>query len=362
MRGFWIVTFALLVASAFATAAPPTQIHWRTESLRRIYAPPEGFYCYAPGVIRDGATEHVFACRNEVAGVIRDHVYYFRVDADGAVVSPPVVVLGPDAEGTWDRFHICDPSPLAGRFRWGETVYRYALFFLGNNVDASMNNQVGVAFANDLAGPWRRVGRPLVAGRAGFWGTGQPSAVSVDREGKVLLFYTRGDPRTAGYVREVDLSDVDRPVVGEERRLPAAGLTRSDGRPDYFNNFDVALDEANGRLVAVRERHPHPASDLTFIGDTVQLVALPLADLRKPEAAWTVLGDLTPADTHVARNHNAGLVRDAFGRLPEADRVRVVFSSSAAGADLHGLFAPFTYALYRIDGDLPPAATEPAAK
>jgi hypothetical protein len=71
-------------------------------------------------------------------------------------------VLRHSEPGCWDSFHVCDPSIVAGAFRYNGRRYSWALFYLGNDVDASRHNQVGVAFANDPAGPWTRMARPII--------------------------------------------------------------------------------------------------------------------------------------------------------------------------------------------------------
>ncbi|MBN1490726.1 MAG: hypothetical protein JXA69_12480 [Phycisphaerae bacterium] len=326
-------------------------LRWRAETLRTVYSPPAGFYCYAPSVIRYGDTDYVFACRNAQSYVIRDHICAFRWD--GGRVSEFAVMLGPNpADGAWDSFHVCDPSVVAGRFRDGRRLYRYAMFYLGNDVDASRNNQVGVAFSETLAGPWTRYGEPVVPDpQRGRWGTGQPSAISLDRDGHVLLFYTKGHGRAAGYVRELNLADLAHPVFGEETRLSTKGLTRTDGGPDVIANFDVALDRKRQRFVAVRERRPYPTGQPSFIGEQIQIVSLPAGELRESDAEWRVEGEVTPAMTGFARNHNAGIVRTPRGELPEDDRLTVFFASSETEPKLAGRFAAWTYALHEISAE-----------
>lgn len=327
-----------------------TTFQWMPETLRPVYDPGPGFYCYAPSVIQDGKTHYVFACRNKEPSVIRDHIYAFRQER--GAISAPTVVLSPSQEAAgWDSFHICDPSVIAGRFRDGSTVYRYAMFYLGNDVDASRNNQIGLALSGSLEGPWKRHGPPIVPDeQRGTWGTGQPSAVSLDHKGRVLLFYTVGHYGAAGLVRELDLSDVTHPVIGEEVQLSNKGLTRTDGGQDWLNNFDVALDRKRQRFIVVRERHPYPASQPNFIGEQVQVVSLAATDLKRPDAQWKVEGEITPAMTGFARNHNAGIARNVYGELPDSNRLPVIFSSSQAEPALKGQFVVWTYQLHEMSG------------
>jgi hypothetical protein len=327
-------------------------LRWMPDTLRTVYTPGNSFYCYAPSVIQEDGTDLVFACRNAVSFVIRDRIYYLT--QAGRTVNGASLMLAPSKEpGAWDSFHVCDPSVVAGRFRDGRIVYRYAMFYLGNDVDASRNNQIGLALAEKLDGPWRRYGPPIVSDtERGTWGTGQPSAVSLDHNGWVLLFYTVGHRGAAGYVRELDLSDVAHPEVGEEVRLSERGLTRADGGQDWLNNFDVVLDKRRERFIAVRERHPYPTSQPSYIGEQLQVVSLAASDLRRRDAEWQVEGEITPAMTGFARNHNPGIARTVYGELPEPRRLRVFFSSSQAEPALGGQRGLWTYALHEVSAGL----------
>lgn len=322
------------------------------ETLRTVHAPGAGFYCYAPAVAQEGDTDYVFACRNREPRVIRDHIYAFQ-QTRGAVSGVSVALAPATDPAAWDSFHVCDPSVVAGRFRDGRVVYRYAMFYLGNDVDASRNNQIGLALSKTLGGPWQRYGPPIVRyTQRGTWGTGQPSAVSIGHKGRVLLFYTKGHHGAAGYMRELDLSDAAHPQVGEEVRLSEKGLTRTDGRQDWLNNFDVVFDKRRGRFIVARERHPYPTSQPDVIGKQIQVVSLAASDLRRPDAIWKIVGEITPAMTGFPRNHNAGIARTAYGELPESNRLRIFFSSSQAEPSLHGEFAEWTYCLHEVSAEL----------
>lgn len=350
MRPGFILLLSLLSAAS-SHASDPKVLRWDASSFRQVHDPGPGFYCYAPAVIQEANQTRVVACLNATPFVVRDHLYLLP---DGSAARP-TPVLSPSEGNRWDSFHVCDPSIVRGRFALDAVTYRYALFYLGNAVDECRDNQIGVAFANDLAGPWRRLPKPLIPDTPdGHWGTGQPSAVSLDRAGRLLLFYTSGNPRTVACVRQLDLSDASRPVLGDETRLPTAGLTRPDGRRDHLNNFDVVLDEPRARLLAVREQHPYPTTQPTFVTPSLQICSLPLSDLRNPAARWTVLGNLTPAATGFPRNHNAAFARDPHGRLPDPGRLRIFFSISDEEPRLNGLFAPFTYRLHEISAPLDP--------
>jgi hypothetical protein len=306
-------------------------------------------------LIDERGVEHLFACRNLSPRTIRDHVFHIERSADGGASNPRLSLAPDTGSAAWDGFHICDPSVIAGKFRLRAETFRYAMFYLGNDVDACRRNQVGVAFAHELTGPWTRLDRPVIAYPTQTdWGAGQPSAVSLDREGKVLLFYTTSGNLSA-WMCEVDLSDADHIPAQRPVAVPIAGLTDIEGRPDGLNNFDVAFDASRSRFWMVREQHPYPKGEPSFISTHLQLASIDAAALRSDSesAAWRVEGSIGPELTRFPRNHNPALARDAYGGLPSPREIRVVFSSSQAEPDLHGLFAPWTYALQEIRGDIP---------
>ncbi len=84
-RGLLLIglgSVAARCASSMGTAGREAvvQSRWRPEaaSLRPVHNPPERSYSYAPSVIVDGATEHIWSCQNTQPGVIRDHIFYTR--------------------------------------------------------------------------------------------------------------------------------------------------------------------------------------------------------------------------------------------------------------------------------------------
>ncbi|MEU4014457.1 hypothetical protein AB0E56_04250 [Microbacterium sp. NPDC028030] len=313
-----------------ASAEMPDGIDWDPATIASVYAPAEGYYSYAPSVVRDGDTEWIWTCHNDEFRVIEDHIYLTK-RVDGVVVSSESV-LQASTGASWDSFHTCDPSVVKGRFDWDGTRYRYAMFYLGNDVDASAHNQIGVAFAEDPEGPWLKYPDPIVTTPdTTSWGAGQPTAVSVSgASGRVILGYTRGDSSTRAYVVTVDLSKVDRLRVSPERQVTNAGLTGADGAPDYLNGFDMAIDRSRREIMVVREQHPYPGDNPWWIGPSVQVDRMPLRHFLRGTGTWVPSGDIDEELTGFDRVHNAGLVRTWTGELPAPDAPEVVFTSSCS--------------------------------
>jgi len=332
----------VIAATALLTgaAAPPQDgkptrpeiptIDWDASSLTSTYTPPEGFYSYAPSVVRDGTTEWIWSCHNDEYRVIKDHIYLTKLV--NGVVTESRSVLQASPTPAWDSFHTCDPSVVAGSFRYAGTHYDYAMFYLGNDLDASAHNQVGVAFASSPEGPWIKYPQPIVTSdRADQWGAGQPTAVTLTPgSGKVVLGFTRGDTSTRAYVSLVDLSRDAGPLVSPAVQLPTAGLTGTDGSADYLNGFDLTIDPTGQRVYVVREQHPYPLDNPWWIGPSVQVDAMTTGALLSGHGTWTPVGDIDEQLTGFTRNHNAGFVRTWDGRIPDDERLSVVFTSSCS--------------------------------
>ncbi len=349
----WIATAAgALVQACSAQAAEKSAvIRWIPQSLRQVYDPADGFYCYAASVIQDAGVEHYWACHNAQPSVIRDHIRYFQPLGDH--LAPGRFVFGPGAPGGWDGFHVCDPVVVKGEFKFQGLMFRYAMFYLGNDVDASRNNQIGVAFSNEFTGPWKRFAGPIVDyPRAGKWGVGQPSVTSIDGKGRLLLFYTKEENGAGGYRRELDLSDMSKPYVGPEMPITNRGLTRSDGGPDDLSNFELVYDPSRDRFFGVREQWPHPRGHPNFISDRLQIVSIAGESIWRGGGSWSVAGMISPELTRLERNHNAGIVRTAYGTLPDPHRLRVLFASSHTEPDPPAHRSLWTYALHEIAGDI----------
>ncbi len=348
-----LVLVCLTVVGLLLAVEPPraqATLDW-SGGARLAYTPGEPrTYAYAPSAVSDGPDTYYFSCHSSAPGDIRDSIWVSRSDAGTPQAGRPVVA--PSASG-WDSHHICDPSVVAGTFRWAGTTYRYALFYLGTDRH-NTNNQIGVAFATSLDGEWVKYPEPIVglpAGAEDTWGVGQPSAVTLDAaRGEVLLFYTDGTARTAGFRRDLVLGDMDHPVVDPPRPVPRAGLGG-----EVLHNFDVAYDRARDRFYMVREAGPRPMSQPVIISERVEVDSISARGLRTGAGAWRVENRITPGTTGFPRNHNPGLVRTVDGSLPAGDELEVVLTRSTVGDFPATLYSydlwSLTGALSADDGD-----------
>ncbi|RED89062.1 hypothetical protein [Cohnella phaseoli] len=345
-----LILLTILVATIPLTGASAA-VEWNKHTLTKVYDPAGDRYAYAPSIIREGDVEHMWTCHNDADGVIKDHIYYTRTENGVVTESKSVLQAGPT--GSWDSNHVCDPSVVAGKFNYNGAEYDYALFYLGNDVNGSAHNQIGVAFSDDLAGEWVKYPNPLVEyPNDGFWGVGQPSATSVDGQGRVLLFFTKGGPTaTEAYRIDMNLIQMASPSIGPPIRLTNDGLRNASDQPDFLNNFDIAYDPTRDRFYAIRELHPYPSGNPNYITDGQQIVSIDGGSVWGGGGQWKIEGTISPSTTGFPRNHNGGLLRTVHGTLPDPNSIGAYFTDSEAAPNLTGR-AEFTYDIWRIVGKL----------
>lgn len=353
-----ILSIAACCAALIALVVGPASaaVTWNPASLATVYTPtgpPNGsgqvlYYAYAPSAIESGSTLRFWTCHNTQSGVIVDDIVYTKIVSGTKVADHSV--LSRSAAG-WDSFHVCDPSVIRVNARLNGINYSYAMFYLGNDVNASAHNQIGVAYANSLEGPWVKVPSPIVpfpCASNADWGAGQPSATTIDpNQGTALLFWTRGCGSTTVTMRaQVDLDGSSGPVIGAALQVTNSGLTGLTGGADYLNGADFAYDPSRDRFYVIREMHPYPTTNPTYIGSALQLVSIPGSSIWNGGGTWTVEGVIGPSLTGYARNHNAGMVRNEFGTLVNASTASVLFTTSC-GNCTNSLWQ---YALHRVNG------------
>lgn len=288
-------------------------------------------YNYCPSVIQDGETSrYIFYCANKDPGVIRDHIYYRKgiYRDDKWVWSSPFIALSPSENG-WDSIHVCDPDVVKGTFDYNGHIYTWAMFYLGCDTLDNTHNQIGVALADDLNGPWIKwSGNPIVSyPRDSWWGVGQPSIINLDRKGKIILFYTRGSSTgTTMHWRKYDLSNMNSPLIEGGGEIPTDGLTEIDGSSVILHNGALAYDNIDYKLYLVRERHPFDNDDPSFISSQLQIAVTSINTIWNSSGTWKVLGNISSSVSGKPRNHNGCIVKDVYGNIPDRDYIEVFYT------------------------------------
>ncbi|QFY13381.1 hypothetical protein GBF35_48560 [Nonomuraea phyllanthi] len=324
-----------------------------------------GYYQYAPSIVQTSGTQRIiYYCANTVeyasssGNALRathDHVLFnvgTRQPNGSYTWGPTRTALRPRLEAgdpghspatpSWAAYHICDPDVVKGRFTYttpqtGRTTYTWAMFFTAaDNDDHGADgrfNVVGVALATSPLGPWTIVAKPVIdvtepGYNAAGYGVGQPSVTSVDQQGNLLLFYSGldcaaldtpdpscdvADRGTA--VRTLDLGDADAPVLGERSFVTTAGLTPEPFLPNsgrFLHNACWAYDPSRQSFVISRDTGPLDGNE---IQKNVEVDRIAGSGIWTGSGAWTVVGQITEAQTGYTWNHNSGLVRDPYGGL-----------------------------------------------
>ena len=309
----------------------------------------ENFYNYCPTAVMEGSdTLHVWYCSNKESGNITDYVAYRRgtLNADGKwEFTEKQLVLEHGESGAWDSRHVCDPSVIRGKFRMGGKEYSWLMAYLGCETSDNTRNEVGLAVAMSPEGPWVKAEINPIANfyesedfSEAALGFGQPSLVSSDGAGKVLLFYAKVASKTCTVAEEWDLSDLDAPTLLRKAELRERGVTNASGSADCINNADFAYDPVRGRLYCIKEDFPYPTDGgVNWIAGSNTLFYLDVGDsfdlLFGDEVyTWNKIAALDTGTGH-ARNHNAGIVRDAAGRLTDPYSVPVLYTAAQLAAD-----------------------------
>jgi hypothetical protein len=345
---------------------PPAQETFIVKSKKEIFGfYGESRYSYCPSLVKEqNGNVHLFFCGTQNM-IMVDNIYHLRINPDGTQ-SAASIVLTPGAPGSWDDHHTCDPSLIKGDFKMNGVHYQYALFYL-TNAYGVYYNEIGVAFSNDLEGnSWVKYAHPLVQktwagagdqtiGSQKAWGVGQPSAVSLNKAGQVLLTYTIGDVDGTRVVwARIDLSDVDNYSPVTPTTMVRTGLSNiTYNGTDVTTNADFALDNVHGKIVIVRPVHPNlDQSYPTHVENAVEVAYMSQDDFFNSRGSWTAITRITPAVSGFPRNHNPGIERNAFGEIDDWKAPVIYYTVSKAEPDVRPSgtnFAEWTYHIWRAE-------------
>ena len=315
----------------------------------------ENFYNYCPSVmLENSSTMHIWYCSNKDSGNVTDYIAYRKgtLHADGKwsfTEKQLVLQAGDKDKGEWDSRHACDPSVVKGTFSYNGENYSYLMAYLGCETSNGNINEVGIALAKAPQGPWVKYGNNPIANYrtsvefdANYWGYGQPSLVSVDKAGKVILFYTKGVKLGTYTQAEMwDLSNLNAPVKLKEAKLADGGAIET------FNNADFAYSPASNSFFCVKEDHVNGwypsdggvnwiSGSVSVFYNTMSKSDVLVGDSLFNSTPWAKVGTINQELTGYARNHNAGLVTDPYGWLIEDTRIPVVYTMSRLSDEYPG--------------------------
>ena len=340
-------------------------------------------YNYCPSYFIEDNIAHVYYCTNKDEGNVTDYVGYRK----GEVVNNKVkysdnsqYVLTHGEMGSWDSRHACDPSVVKGEFKYHGEEYNYLMAYLGCVPSDCTQNETGIAVSKTPDGPWIKCDfkedgvtkiNPIVpfsdfSCNETSWGTGQPSLVSVDKKGRVLLFTTVGATNgTFTNLREYDFSDIDNYKLLRERvSINIDGIRGSNGSASFINNADFGYDEVNKRIIMAKPRQffGTDGKSPNFIADTIDVYYIDdtegseIGDVlfagKNTTKIWKLIGSVNESLTGFLRNHNTGLVTDEYKRIDSSSPLGVLFTRS--DEDKGGQWSYLsTYRLYITALDFP---------
>ena len=340
-------------------------------------------YNYCPSYFIEDNIAHVYYCTNKDEGNVTDYVGYRK----GEVVNNKVkysdnsqYVLTHGEMGSWDSRHACDPSVVKGEFKYHGEEYNYLMAYLGCVPSDCTQNETGIAVSKTPDGPWIKCDfkedgvtkiNPIVpfsdfSCNETSWGTGQPSLVSVDKKGRVLLFTTVGATNgTFTNLREYDFSDIDNYKLLRERvSINIDGIRGSTGSASFINNADFGYDEVNKRIIMAKPRQffGTDGKSPSFIADTIDVYYIDdtegseIGDVlfagKNTTKIWKLIGSVNESLTGFLRNHNTGLVTDEYKRIDSSSPLGVLFTRS--DEDSGGQWSYLsTYRLYITALDFP---------
>ena len=340
-------------------------------------------YNYCPSYFIEDNIAHVYYCTNKEERNVTDYVGYRK----GEVVNNKVkysdnsqYVLTHGEMGSWDSRHACDPSVVKGEFKYHGEEYNYLMAYLGCVPSDCTQNETGIAVSKTPDGPWIKCDfkedgvtkiNPIVpfsdfSCNETSWGTGQPSLVSVDKKGRVLLFTTVGATNgTFTNLREYDFSDIDNYKLLRERvSINIDGIRGSNGSASFINNADFGYDEVNKRIIMAKPRQffGTDGKSPNFIADTIDVYYIDdtegseIGDVlfagKNTTKIWKLIGSVNESLTGFLRNHNTGLVTDEYKRIDSSSPLGVLFTRS--DEDSGGQWSYLsTYRLYITALDFP---------
>ncbi len=329
--------FAMLALVSLVTNAATLSWNSTFETINRT----GGYYSYAPSVIYDYPYEYHFYCGNNAANQIVDNIVFRKYFWNGSQwqVIKESSILTPTT-GKWDQKHVCDPSVVKGKFTLDNISYTYAMFYTGS-IDPKNNgteNEIGVAFSNDL-NTWKKFPFQIIKKNCtSCWGVGQPSVTSIDGMGNVLLFFTRGtSTNTSMSAIQLNLSILSSSssnvkVIKPEWKLPTQGLNLGlNGNIASLLGADLMYDASKDRFYMVWGSK-FDSNTPAWVSNTLTISYISGAELWSGSGTWKFMNTISSALSQTPKNFDAGFTRNVFGGVTSTSSMRVNSSASSAGS------------------------------
>ncbi len=380
-----VSTFLYGAASTETKAAPNVPEGYTAEfEDGKLFDEMEGskYWNYCPSIMVEGDKAHIWYCSNPASNVSGDHIAYRDgIKIDGKWYWGPKSLVGtPAGPGKWDAIGNCDPSVIRGEFEYQDENYNYLMAYLGGDGVGSVNYgcSFGFAVAKEPQGPWTKVYNDELVhtyyecyenpeASNILWGCGQPSIISVDKKGKVLVFYTQNfDPDWGQVVERWDLSDLDNPVMDFSVRLRADGLLRRTGTEDAITNADFMYDPIRQVIYVGTDVHPFGLAykDGPAYPENIPNIArVGYVDMTEDgelgdtfleldgKVSWVEMFQLSESNTGSKRNSNLSFFRDPYGWMLDQNVLNVSYTASST-SDFPDWQLIYTWRIHRYTYNL----------
>ena len=338
-------------------------------------------YNYAPSILEvDENTRHAYYCSNKyTAGKLLGDSYQ-DIDGNPQVTDYIAYRKGVKYKGEWywgekkyvlkltknsatEGTQVCDPNVIKGEFSYDGETYPYLMAYLACATRNNTYNHVCLAVSKSPEGPWKKCvksnpfreysseGVPSEMMGQYLWGHGQASMISVDKKGRVLLFYTAIKPfynadtdswgqGNATTFERWDLSDLNNPVMETQvERMTFNGVQRFNKPAGTVGNGDYAYDPITDRIYMITDGVFNQATKETsgapiaYIENQskvgVKEVGDVFAEYDKSTWQWNMVGYAKPKDTeNYHQVHNTAIIRNEYGWLSNSDTLEVAITGA----------------------------------
>lgn len=338
-------------------------------------------YNYAPSVLEENEnTRHVYYCSNKyTAGKLLGDSYQ-DIDGNPQITDYIAYRKGVKYKSEWywsekkyvlkftkdsptEGTQTCDPNVIKGEFNYDGNTYPYLMAYLACATRNNTYNHVCLAVAKSPEGPWKKCvginpfreysseGVPPEMQGQYLWGYGQASMISVDKKGRILIFYTAIKPfydteskswgqGNATTFERWDLSNLNNPVMEYQvERMSFNGVERFGKAAGTVVNGDYAYDPQTDRIYMITDgqfdesKKETSGAPVAFIGnkskDSKKEVGDVFSEFDKSTWQWTMVGYAKPADSeNYHQVHNTAIIRDEYGWLTDSNQLEVAITGA----------------------------------